>query len=129
MNKELLNKLDDIDAFFKKNKLDKKLNFKEEILFTLLQLLDIRDDNIVSDELFNRMLQKIGMEIVSNEKLFEEYTVRIGLFIEEFMTKFHDESENDKDMHKFLLELGDILSKSLDSNEMERLVDDMTHKM
>lgn len=129
MNKELLKKLDDIDIFFKKNKLDKKLNAKEEILFTLLQLLDIRDDDIVSNALFNRMLQKIGMEMVSSEKLFEEYTVRIGLFIEAFMAKFSDKSAHDKDIHKLLLELGAILSKSLDSNEIEKLVDEMISKM
>ena len=129
MNKELIRRIENIDKFFKKNKIDKKLNSSEEIIFTLLQLLDIRDNDTIFDESFNRMVQKIGIKMASDEKLSEEYLTLIGLFIGEFMTQFYDKSEKDEEVHKFFLEAGEIISKSLDNHQIEQLLDNMIQKM
>jgi len=129
MKKELLIKLDEVDIFFKKSGLDKKMNAKEEILLTLFQVLDIRDDELVSDEYFNHIVQKIGIEILTNETLYEEYTVTIGLFIEALMQSFYEKMEDSKALEELTLEVGEVFAQGLSNNAFQSLLNGILSKM
>jgi len=127
MNKKLLKKLDKLDTFA--TKLDNKINPKEEVLFTLIQLLDMRDDREVSDESFNRLVKKIGIQMVTDETLYEEYMVSVGLVIEALMEMLLGNLENQELSHTFLREIGEKFANALSDDEFNNVMDELTQKI
>jgi len=127
MNKKLLKRLDELDTFA--TKLDNKINPKEEVLFTLIQLLDMRDDKEVSEESFNRIIKKVGIQIITDENLYEEYTVSVGLVIEALMEIFFGNLENQELSENYIKEIGEIFANSLSKNEFNNLLNEMLQKM
>ena len=127
MNTKLLQKLDELDAFA--TKLDNKINPKEEVLFTLLQLLDMRDDRDVSDESFNRIVKKIGIQMVTDETLYEEYMVSVGLVIEVLMETLFANLENKEVVEPLMKEIGEIFANALSDDEFNNVIDELTQKI
>jgi hypothetical protein len=127
MKKELLEKLNKVELFFTQSPLGRQLNATEEILMTIVQLLDIRDEELVSDELFNRMVKKLGMGLLHDEMFYEEYTVMVGLFIESMMEDFY--TSESEDLHGLMMEVGEVFASSLSKIEFELLVMMMIDKM
>lgn len=127
MNTKLLKKLDEFDAFA--TKLDNEINPKEEVLFTLIQLLDMRDDREVSDESFNRLIKKVGIKMVTDESLYEEYMVSVGLVIEALMEMLLGNLENQELSHTFLREIGENFANALSDDEFNNVIDELTQKI
>lgn len=85
MQKKLIEHIDNIENFFKENNLKDKLNVSEEILFTIIQLIDVRGDSTTTGDMIERLMDLTGLSLNEFDKFSEDYFVKTGAFIGGFM--------------------------------------------
>jgi dihydroxyacetone kinase DhaKLM complex PTS-EIIA-like component DhaM len=109
------------------------LNSSEEILFTLIQLINIRDEREVSDATLDRVLAKANQKqllLMDTDKFVEEYFVSIGTFIGGFMQFFFEGMEGDPEkFKKDMKELTTFLGKKISSKEITSLHPELVSRL
>ena len=126
MKTELINQINKLDTFFKPF----KFNSSEEILFTLIQLMDIRDDNTVTDNILSRLFIKLDRDVeLMSDKFIEDYFVHTGAFIGGFMQFFFQEMKETEPLDKALEDIATLLAEKLSKKEIDFLYNELIDKL
>ena len=129
MKNELIAQITKIDDFLTPF----ELNSSEEILFTLIQLIDIRDDREVSDNTMNRLFSKVNQKqflLLGMDELIEGYFVHIGTFIGGFMQFFFQKmEEHPEKIGESMEELIEILGANISKEEIASLYYELKTKL
>jgi hypothetical protein len=129
MKNELIAQITKIDDFLKPF----ELNGSEEILLTMIQLIDIRGEDEVSDNTMERLFAKVNQKqllLMGIDKLIEGYFVHIGTFIGGFMQFFFDEmEEHPVEIKENIEKLTTILGERLSSQEIASLYGELVTKL
>lgn len=134
MHKKLIEQIDNIESFFKENNLEEKLNVSEEILFTTIQLIDVRGDSIVTGVMIERLMGLTGLSIDRFDEFSLDYLAKTGAFIGGLMEMFSGVMMgNPKDVQKAVGKIASHLAMKLplDSKKetIERLLRDFIKKI
>jgi len=129
MKSELIEQITKIEDFLE----PLELNGSEEILFTLIQLIDIRDDREVSDETVKRLFSKVNQReflSIGSDDLMEKYMILIGTFIGGFMQFFFEEMERvPESQSEAIRELISLLGEKISTEEIASLYDGLIQKL
>jgi len=125
---KLSKKLEELEKFAA-TKLDNKINPKEEVLYNLIQLLDLRDEQEIFEESFERIAKKVGSQIVTNKALYEDCILLVLPIIEILTEIVFINSITEESVNRILNEIGEFFINELSDDEFTNIVNKMIQKM
>lgn len=121
MKNELIEHIDTIESFFKNSSEGKKLDAIEEMLYNLIQSIDIREHHLVQREILERLTELTQNEHDGKDQFSMDYFAQTNLFISDYMKIFSENLQASENIEIMLTEVTDVLQGRLPVAKKEEI--------
>ncbi|MEA2029292.1 MAG: hypothetical protein U9N49_10010 [Campylobacterota bacterium] len=124
MQEKVMEQVQALEMFFNTSDEGKNLNVTQEILFALIQMIDLRDDATVTAENLGRLSIIIGQKLSGSEKFAQEYFIKTSTFVALYLQSISEVmmSAQEWEMQNMMQECSGFLASKLAQNDAMRIM-------
>jgi hypothetical protein len=113
MKNELTNQIAEVEDFFKNSTEGQKLDAIEEMLYNLIQSIDIRERAVVKAEILKRLTELTQNSHDGYDPFSLDYFAQTNAFINGYMKLFSEKLHSANDIESILTETTEVLQSHL----------------
>ena len=121
MKNELIEQIVEVENFFKNSSEGKKLDAIEEMLYNLVQSIDIRESTVVKAEILERLTKLTQNNHDGNDPFSLDYFAQTNAFISDYMKLFSEKLHNSDNIETILHETTEVLQSHLPANRKDEI--------
>ena len=121
MKNELIEQIVEVEDFFKKSAEGQKLDAIEEMLYNLIQSIDIRESSVVKSEILERLTELTQNSHDGSDQFSLDYFAQTNAFIGGYMKLFSEKLHNSNNIETILSETTEVLQSHLPKERKEQI--------
>lgn len=124
MQEKVMEQVEALEVFFATHNEGKNLNVTQEILYALIEMIDLRDDATVTADSLGRLSLIVGKKFYGSEDFVKEYFVKTSTFVALYLQSISEtmHTAQEWELQNMMQECSSFLSSKLPEGNEHRVM-------